>query len=393
MTNPLRARLGRELHRIIDARLEQARRRWLQQPQVFGSHEHLAIHPTAVVNDALFNTTSGTVTIGEHVFFGHGVMVLCGDHDITKRGEARKLGYKVGRDHGFDVVIEDGAWLASRAVVIGPCRIGANAVVCAGAVVTHDVEPATMVAGIPARVIRRVPIDAETPVGPMYLHAHDEVITPDLVAGRADPDVGLIASLAREAGVVLDVGANVGFTALTAARAGAHVVAVEPHPDNLRLLRANVERNHADVEVVAAAAWDAAGTVTLAEATTNTGDHRAGVHVAGRSEVEVPAVRLDDIATGSVGLVKLDTQATEHVALRGARELIARCRPVILAEFWPQGIRNLGEDPAAVVREYAELGYRVTVVEEPGLADIVSGIDARPGPEGGFATLRLDPLQ
>lgn len=408
MSNPLRDRLGRELHRVIDARIaerfdalaDRARRRWLEEPQVFGPPEHLTIHPTAVVNDAIFNVSSGRVTIEEGAFFGHGVAVLCGDHDVNVRGIGRKDAYVLSPDAGFDVWIGPGAWVASRAIVLGPVRIGADAVVAAGSVVTSDVPEGTIVAGMPARVVRVIPIDAETAAGPMYLHAHDDVITPDLRDRGAipDADIGVLAGLAATAGTVVDVGANVGFTALTAARAGAHVIAIEPHPDNLRLLRANVKRNEADVRVVAGAAWDAPGSVTLSEGTNNTGDHRAGVYVEGRSEVTVPTVRIDDLVApdAQVGLIKLDTQATEQVALRGARELLARCRPVVLAEFWPKGVRDLGEDPVEVLAEYAALGYARTVLEDPeldGLADaeLVERVHARPGIEGGFATLRLDP--
>jgi FkbM family methyltransferase len=236
----------------------------------------------------------------------------------------------------------------------------------------------------------------------MYLHAHDEVITRDLSISGAirDADLVLLGELAAGAGTVVDVGANVGFAALTAARGGARVIAIEPHPENVRLLRANVERNDADVRVVAAAAWDAPGVVKLAEATTNTGDHRAGVAIAGRTELEVPALRIDDVVgpEEQVGVIKLDTQATEHVALRGARELLKRCRPVLLIEFWPKAIRDLGDDPVAVLREYADLGYRRTVLEDPDLAELddaelVERAHARPGPEGGWVTLRLDPLE
>jgi FkbM family methyltransferase len=413
MRNPLRHYIGRKVHRLIDRRLDQrlgaalpenldrARRRWLDEPLVFGPPEHLVLDPTCVVNNALFNTISGTVTVERGAFFGHSVLVLCGRHDVNVRGDARKDAYRVGPNHGFDVWIGPGAWVASRAVLIGPCRIGADAVVCAGAVVTHDVEPGTMVAGVPARVIRRLPVDAETAAGAMYLHANDEVITPDLQrGGTLGEDHPILRELAAGAGVVVDVGANVGFAALTAAGAGARVIAIEPHPENVRLLRANVERNGADVRVVAAAAWDAPGVVKLAEATTNTGDHRAGVSIAGRTELEVPALRIDDVVApeDEVGVIKLDTQATEHVALRGARELLKRCRPVLLVEFWPKAIRDLEDDPVAVLREYADLGYRRTVVEDPELtelddAELVERAHARPGPEGGWVTLRLDPLE
>ena len=57
---------------------------------------------------------------------------------------------------GRDVVVGEGAWLASHALVLGPCRIGEHAVVAAGSLVTRDVAPYTLVAGRPATLVRRI---------------------------------------------------------------------------------------------------------------------------------------------------------------------------------------------------------------------------------------------
>jgi len=54
---------------------------------------------------------------------------------------------------GRDVEIGPGAWIGTRAIVLGPCRVGADAVVAAGAVVTHDVPDGARVAGVPARTL------------------------------------------------------------------------------------------------------------------------------------------------------------------------------------------------------------------------------------------------
>ena len=58
------------------------------------------------------------------------------------------------------VIVEDNVLIGANAVVIEGCRIGHDAVVAAGAVVVHDVEPNTVVAGCPAKVIKRK--DAQT---------------------------------------------------------------------------------------------------------------------------------------------------------------------------------------------------------------------------------------
>lgn len=52
------------------------------------------------------------------------------------------------------VVIEDEGWVGANAVVLPGVRIGRGAVVAAGAVVTKDVAPYTIVGGVPARMIR-----------------------------------------------------------------------------------------------------------------------------------------------------------------------------------------------------------------------------------------------
>ena len=126
----------------------------LFRPLVYGDPARLHISPTAVVNNALFNLSSGEITVGDYAFFGHNVSVLTGTHDFTKFGAERQVAVpKSGRD----VVIEEGVWVSSNAIVVAPCRIGAHAVVGVGALVLHDVEPYTVVAGNPARVLRTIP--------------------------------------------------------------------------------------------------------------------------------------------------------------------------------------------------------------------------------------------
>jgi acetyltransferase-like isoleucine patch superfamily enzyme len=125
----------------------------LYRYRVHGILERLHIHPTAIVNNALFNVSGGEITIGEHAFFGHEVAVLTGTHDITKFGRERQTTFPRS---GRDVVIEEGVWVASHAMVLGPVRIGRHAVVAGGSLVMDDVAPYTVVAGRPAKVIKEI---------------------------------------------------------------------------------------------------------------------------------------------------------------------------------------------------------------------------------------------
>lgn len=137
--------------RLIDAHI---RNHLLFKKVVFGDPARVSVAPTAAVNNALFNVQSGRITVEDHAFFGQNVCLLTGTHEIDAPLEQRVTA--IPRE-GRDIIIRRGAWLASNTTVLGPCVIGEMAVVAAGAVVTRDVEPYTIVGGVPARVIGRVP--------------------------------------------------------------------------------------------------------------------------------------------------------------------------------------------------------------------------------------------
>jgi acetyltransferase-like isoleucine patch superfamily enzyme len=150
----VRATVNRMITTALTEYLEKEQVDTLYRYRVHSDPSRLRIHPTAVVNNALFNTGGGTITVGEYAFFGHYVAVLAGGHDMQKFGRERQLA--IPRT-GHDVVIENGVWLATHVLVIGPCRIGEHAVVAGGSLVRNDVEPYTVVAGRPATVVRRLP--------------------------------------------------------------------------------------------------------------------------------------------------------------------------------------------------------------------------------------------
>ena len=102
--------------------------------------------------NALFNTSSGNITLEDFVFFGHNVCVLTGVHEYTKKGLERRPYPKSGRD----ILIKKHAWIGSNATILGPCVIGENAVVAAGAVVTSDIPDNCVYGGVPAKFIKKI---------------------------------------------------------------------------------------------------------------------------------------------------------------------------------------------------------------------------------------------
>jgi FkbM family methyltransferase len=154
---------------------------------------------------------------------------------------------------------------------------------------------------------------------------------------------------------LLDLGANIGTTTLTAVASfraeGAYCF--EPDPTNFRNLEVNLAANGlaARVRAFDVAVSDADGTVTLARSATNAGDHQvlaAGEGAGGGRElVEVSATRLDalvdagEIDLDRVGVAWLDVQGHEGQLLGGATRLLERRIPLV-AEYWPAGLRAAG---------------------------------------------------
>jgi len=112
--------------------------------------ELFSIGRDTFVTGPLHVNLGAEVVIGDRVNIGHDVMIITVDHEI---GEAVR---RAGWSEVAPVVIEDGAWIGSRATILPGVRVGAGAVVAAGAVVTQDVPSHTLVGGVPARELRRL---------------------------------------------------------------------------------------------------------------------------------------------------------------------------------------------------------------------------------------------
>ncbi len=120
---------------------------------IWGDPNRVILGKNVDLKNVLLNVASGRIIIGDNVLIGHHTMLITGTHDYHKVGRKRQRTFpKFGRD----IVIEEGAWIASGTIVLGGVTIGRNAVVGAGSLVNDDVEPDTLVAGIPASFIRKL---------------------------------------------------------------------------------------------------------------------------------------------------------------------------------------------------------------------------------------------
>lgn len=96
-----------------------------------------------VLRDVLLDGRSG-LSIGDNVNISEGVMILSLQHDVESPDWSAQ---------GGPVTIGDYAFIGARAIILPGVQIGRGAVVAAGAVVTHDVAPLSIVGGVPARQI------------------------------------------------------------------------------------------------------------------------------------------------------------------------------------------------------------------------------------------------
>lgn len=111
-------------------------------------HTRLTIGRRCLINIECLFDVGETITIGDGVAIGHQVMILTTSHKIATSE------FRAGPTYAQPVVVQEGAWLGARAVILPGVTIGAGAIVAAGAVVTKDVPANTLVAGVPAQFIK-----------------------------------------------------------------------------------------------------------------------------------------------------------------------------------------------------------------------------------------------
>lgn len=109
---------------------------------VIGDHTRIGIH----------NTVIGPVTIGSHVNLAQGITVTALNHNFEETGKRiDQQGVSTN-----PVVIGDDVWIGANAVILPGVTLGNHCVIAAGAVVTKDVPPHSLVAGVPAKIIKTI---------------------------------------------------------------------------------------------------------------------------------------------------------------------------------------------------------------------------------------------
>ena len=221
--------------------------------------------------------------------------------------------------------------------------------------------------------------DVQTPGGALYVHLLDLGVGRPLYTGlEYEPEEAAFLQQSLKPGMtMIDVGANVGFMALLAAKAvgpSGTVLAIEPDPGNGELLRANIERNgYRKVSIERCAVGSEPGTAQLFRSAWNMGNHRLNPGEAGQAiaheSISVPVRTVDDLVSehrlSRLDVIKMDVEGYEPGVLGGMLATLARFKPVILTEFWPYGMRDAGFDPEAFLDRCIRAGYAGRTLGQP----------------------------
>jgi FkbM family methyltransferase len=180
---------------------------------------------------------------------------------------------------------------------------------------------------------------------------------------RGEAELHLLAGLVDPHRTAIDVGANKGTYTWFLAQLCRHVYAYEPNPAMRWMLQKCTPKN---VTIFPRALSDHPGEGLLriphrnGRFANNVGTLRADFNDTHCESVSVPMTRLDDDGLVDVGFLKIDVEGHEQEVLRGAREIIARDRPVLLIEI----IAEHHNRPVDETIDFVEhLGYRAHVVQ------------------------------
>ena len=110
--------------------------------------KNITVGKHVFINSCCQFQDQGGITIGDGSLIGHSAIITTLNHEfaVEKRSSMRPA----------PVVIGKNVWLGARVTIVPGVTVGDGAIVGAGAVVTRDVPPGTVVAGAPAKVIRRL---------------------------------------------------------------------------------------------------------------------------------------------------------------------------------------------------------------------------------------------
>lgn len=220
----------------------------------------------------------------------------------------------------------------------------------------------------------RLKIDG-VPEQPFRVHGPQDLYISEclLSTGQMEPlETAIFVKLSKLSAGFLDIGANIGYYCVIAARIcppNMPIIAIEPNPDNAALIRANARLADAVHRIVTleAAVSDHIGRTDLYLSSTNFGDHR--VFADPQEKRNTTSVETTTLARllerySSVDFIKIDTQGAEPIVLLPARDALRarRERIIVILEFWPHVLE--AQQAIDLVDLLADLGLTLFDIDE-----------------------------
>lgn len=145
---PLNVLYEQQLNGVMASLASVGPRTRLRMPMTVYAPELLHLGEDTGVGEYCVLRANGGMTIGSRVQIAAGAILTTRGHPLGIPRHTQTV--------DAPIVIEDDVWIGSGAVILPGVTVGRGAIVAAGAVVTSDVEPMTVVAGVPARQLRTI---------------------------------------------------------------------------------------------------------------------------------------------------------------------------------------------------------------------------------------------
>ena len=198
-----------------------------------------------------------------------------------------------------------------------------------------------------------------------------------VVTGEYEPlETRILKHFAVNAGVVVDIGANVGYFAVELGKVlekNGRLIAVEPIPESFEQLEANIQLNSIQDRVSChqIAISDFHGSLTLykPEVSGSSASSARNLHPTECSiTVEVPVTTLDTLINSlniqNCDLIKVDVEGAELMVIQGALDSVKKFKPVIFAELLRKWSAKFNYTPNELLEILLPLGYRCFAVSE-----------------------------
>ncbi|HEX3952311.1 MAG TPA: FkbM family methyltransferase, partial [Stellaceae bacterium] len=215
----------------------------------------------------------------------------------------------------------------------------------------------------------------------LWLDLGDSDVSRQCLMGAYEAiDTTFMESFLRPGMAFVDIGANIGWYSVLAAKivgpAGV-VYSFEPRPDTCSYLRRSISENKfAQVHIRQMALADKPGTLPVATYISAqspggtwllTSEALQTAFQAGFQRFDVEVARLDDLPIERCDLLKIDIEGAEYLALQGARQTLARFKPIIISEINPVALPSVSEISVAdYLRFIGDLGYEAYQITAAG---------------------------